>query len=85
MLIGLLRRVARGGVHSTTALARELDVSEELLAQMTDTLAQMGYLKPVDGDCRRQCDACPSAGGCCIGGPGGIWAVTEKGMRVATE
>lgn len=81
----LLRRVAQGGVHSTVVLARELDVSEGLLAQMIDDLVRMGYLKPVSGGCEGQCDACPLAGGCAIGGPGGIWTMTERGVRAAVS
>lgn len=83
MLTELLRRVAQGGVHSTTVLARELGVSEGLLAQMMDDLVRMGYLKPVDASCGGKCNACPLAGGCSIGGPGGVWALTERGMRAA--
>ena len=85
MLTRLLRRVAQGGVHSTVILARELDVSEGLLAQMTATLVQMGYLKPVSGGCAGQCGGCPLAGGCSIGGLGGVWTLTEKGMRMTND
>jgi hypothetical protein len=84
-LTKLLRRVAQGGVHSTVALARELDVSDELLAQMTSDLLRMGYLEPVSGGCGGRCAACPVVGGCSIGGPGGVWALTDKGMRVANN
>lgn len=83
MLTELLRRVVQGGVHSTVALARQFGVSEGLLAQMIDDLVRMGYLKPVSGGCEGQCDACPLAGGCAIGGPGGIWTMTERGVRAA--
>ena len=79
----LLRRVAQGGLQSTAALARELDVSEGLLLQMTGDLLRMGYLKPVSDGCGARCEACPAAGGCSIGGPGGVWALTEKGRRAA--
>jgi hypothetical protein len=85
MLTRLLRRVAQGGVHSTVALARELDVSNELLAQMTNDLLRRGYLEPVSGGCRGRCAACPVAGGCSIGGSGAIWALTDKGMRAAND
>lgn len=85
MLTKLLRRVAQGGVHSTAALARELDVSDKLLAQMTNDLLRMGYLEPVSGDCKGRCAACPVVGGCSIGGPGAIWTLTDKGMRAAND
>ena len=83
MLTKLLRRVAQGGSHSTAVLARELGVSEGLLAQMTATLVQIGYLKPVSGGCVGQCGGCSLAGSCSIGGLGGVWTLTEKGERVA--
>jgi len=85
MLNKLLRQVARGGVHSTAALARELEVSEGLLVQMTGDLARMGYLKPVGDNCEEKCAACPLAGGCSIGGAGGVWALTAKGMRMTSD
>jgi hypothetical protein len=85
MLTKLLERVGRGGIHITAALAHELGVSEGLLAQMTEDLARMGYLEPVSGDCGARCGACPLASGCSIGGLGGVWALTEKGMRVTAE
>ena len=85
MLTKLLQRVAQGGIHSTAALAHELGVSEGLLAQMTEDLARMGYLKPVSDGCGGKCGACPLASGCSIGGLAGVWALTEKGMRVTAE
>jgi hypothetical protein len=82
MLTELLRRVAQGGVHSTAALARELNVGQALLAQMIDDLVRMGYLRPVSGGCEGQCNACLLADGCAVGGPDGIWTLTDKGMRM---
>jgi hypothetical protein len=83
MLTRLLQRVAQGGVHSTAALACELDVGQALLAHMIDDLVRMGYLRPVSGGCGGQCNACLLAGGCAVGGPGGIWTLTDKGVRMA--
>jgi len=82
MLTELLRRVAQGGAHSTAALARELGVSRALLAHMIDDLVQMGYLRLVSGGCKGGCDGCPLADGCAVGGPDGMWALTDKGMRM---
>jgi hypothetical protein len=83
VLTELLQRVAGGGVHSVAGLAREFDVSEELLKQMTADLLRMGYLGPVSDGCGERCDACPAAGGCSIARPSSVWALTEKGMRAA--
>lgn len=80
MLERLLSLVRRGGVHSYTDLARQLDVSEELLEQMLQDLARMGYLRPVADGCETQCAGCPLAETCAIGGPTRVWVLTEKGQ-----
>ena len=78
MLEELLRRIAEGGTHNLSELARELGVGEELLRQMIEDLARMGYLRPVAGDCESQCTGCSLAETCAIGGPARVWALTEK-------
>ncbi len=80
MLQKLLELVAKGGVHSYTELAQELGVSRELLEQMIENLARMGYLRPVAGDCQGRCSDCPLAETCAIGGPARVWTLTEKGQ-----
>ncbi len=80
MLEELLQRIASGGTHNLSELARELGVGEELLRQMIEHLARMGYLRPVAGDCQTQCPGCPLAGTCAVGGPTRVWALTEKKM-----
>jgi predicted ArsR family transcriptional regulator len=85
MLERLLSLVGQGGVHSHTDLARQLDVTEELLEQMLQDLARMGYLRPVADGCEIQCAGCPLAGTCAIGGPTRVWALTEKGQRRDVE
>jgi predicted ArsR family transcriptional regulator len=75
----LLSLVRQGGVHSYADLARQLDVSEELLEQMLEDLARMGYLRPVAAGCEAHCDGCPMAEACAIGGPTRVWTLTEKG------
>jgi predicted ArsR family transcriptional regulator len=85
MLERLLDLVGQGGVHSYTDLARQLDVSEELLEQMLQDLARMGYLRPVADGCEAHCAGCPMAEICAIGGPRRVWALTEKGQRQDVE
>ena len=85
MLMELLRRLAQGGVHTTASLARELGVSQGLLASMTKDLARMGYLQVMSGGCQGKCGACSLADGCSISGLGSVWVLTEKGMRAANE
>ena len=80
MLQRLLDLVAEGGLRSYADLARELGVSEELVGQMIEDLAQRGYLRPVAGDCESRCTGCSLAKTCAIGGPARVWALTEKRM-----
>jgi hypothetical protein len=54
-------------------------VSEELLEQMLQDLARMGYLRPVADGCEAHCAGCPMAETCAIGGPTQVWTLTEKG------
>ena len=79
MLERLLSLVRQGGVHSYTDLARQLDVSEELLEQMLQDLARMGYLRSVADGCEAHCAGCPMAETCAIGSPTQVWTLTEKG------
>jgi predicted ArsR family transcriptional regulator len=91
MLQRLLDLVSEGGLRSYADLARELGVSEELVGQMIEHLAQRGYLRSVAGDCQAQsesspstqCAGCDLAGACAIGGPAQVWTLTEKGRRGA--
>ena len=79
MLERLLTLVGQGGVHSYADLARQLDVSEELLEQMLQDLERMGYLRPVADGCEAHCADCPLGEACAIGGPTRVWTLTEKG------
>jgi len=79
MLQRLLELVTEGGVHTYAELARQLDVSEELLEQMLQRLARMGYLKQVSTECNAHCASCPMNSTCAVGRPGRVWTLTEKG------
>jgi predicted ArsR family transcriptional regulator len=82
MLERLLSLVGQGGVHRYADLARQLDVTEELLEQMLQDLARMGYLRPLADGCEAQCAGCPLTKTCALGGPTRVWALTEKGGRL---
>jgi hypothetical protein len=82
MLEELLRRVARGGVHSYEELASAMAISLPMLEAMLDDLARRGYLRAVDASCDSGCHGC-SAGGCSVAGRGRLWSLTEKGARAA--
>ena len=81
MLERLLSLLGQGGVHSYADLARQLDVSEELLEQMLQDLVRMGYLRPLADGCEAQCTSCPLEGTCAIGGPTRVWTLTEKAQN----
>lgn len=83
MLRELVRTIAEGQAHSQVELARRLGVSEGLLEQMLEDLAQMGYLIQVAGGCAEQRTACPLARICIAGQPRKAWVLTEKGQRAA--
>jgi len=74
----LLRRVATGGIHSYTQLARELDISPALLRQMLEDLERMGYLRRLDNACEASCAHCEKSPTCAIHGPGEVWTLTGK-------
>ncbi|MDH4137534.1 MAG: FeoC-like transcriptional regulator [Anaerolineae bacterium] len=78
MLERLLSLLGQGGVHSYADLARQLDVSEELLEQMLQDLARMGYLRPVANGCEAHCAGCTLAETCAIGGPTRVWTLTFR-------
>jgi hypothetical protein len=82
MLHELLRIVCSGGVHSLKQLAQQLDVSVALMETMIDDLARMGYLNPLNAECASNCNGCPVAGTCSIGGSGRVWALTEAGKNI---
>jgi predicted ArsR family transcriptional regulator len=85
MLQRILELAAQGGVRSQTMLAKELGVSDVLIGQMIDELAQMGYLVRATDDCGNLCGGCPRAMTCTVGGAARIWALTEKGRNCCSR
>jgi len=81
MLYELLQRIASGGTHNLSELARGLGVGQELLGQMIEHLARLGYLRPVAGSCQGRCAGCPLADTCAVGEPTRVWVLTEKGRQ----
>jgi hypothetical protein len=82
MLERLLSLVGQGGVHSYADLARQLDVSEELLEQMLQDLARMRYIQPVGACDTSKCHHCPVGGSCAMNTRGHVWVLTEKGSSL---
>ncbi len=86
MLMQLLQMVAEGSVLSYAAIAGQLDVSTDLLGQMLQDLARMGYLAPVGGACdTSKCRHCPLGGGCATDMQGNVWTLTARGAQAARK
>ncbi len=85
MLERLLKSVTEGGVHSYGELAKTLGVSEDLLRQMVEDLARMGYLEPLSETCSSACTECSMRDLCTIGDHGRAWSLTSEGRRVAAK
>ena len=82
MLMALLARINQGGLHNPAELAAELATSPDLVDQMLDDLARMGYLEAVSGACVPS--ACSSCAGSCshsMGSGGRTWTLLAKGRR----
>ena len=84
MLESLLRMVAEGGIHSYDSLANRLAISQPLLEVMLEDLARLGYLRPVEEGCGKNCTSCP-VGSCSVTGPGRLWSLTDKGAKAAAR
>jgi len=78
MLEQLLKRITEGGLQSQTHLARELDVSEDLLLQMLLDLERMGYIRRLADSCESQCAHCDLAASCTGHDSVPIWTLTDK-------
>ncbi len=84
-LDALLARLAHNEVRTLAQLAAELEVDAELLEQMLHDLERAGYVHLIQAPCAQACATCDQHKACGLVHSGRIWAVTEKGMRVATR
>jgi hypothetical protein len=82
-LAEILRLLADGGIHSTTELARRLEVGEGLLVAMVDDLSRRGYLAVVDQSCGTACDGCGIQSACATSAAPRLLALTDRGRRFA--
>jgi DNA-binding IscR family transcriptional regulator len=85
LLERLLHTMAEGPAHSISALAQELDVSEEMVSRMIQDLVRLGYLRSMATDCADACAACPLAGSCVLRGAPRVWLLTERGNRAGAR
>jgi len=86
MLERILQLMATGQAQSLDDLARELDISIDLVSQMLADLERLGYLASVGAQCGSGCEHCPVSSGCAgSSSPIKRWSLTEKGHRVADQ
>jgi|MTBAKSStandDraft_2_1061841.scaffolds.fasta_scaffold16083_3 hypothetical protein len=78
MLERLLKRIADGGIQSQAHLARELNVSEDLIAQMLLDLERMGYIRRLEDSCDSHCAHCDLASSCAGRESVPLWTLTDK-------
>jgi predicted ArsR family transcriptional regulator len=76
MLSQLLELLKDDSPHSLGDLAAALDTTVEMVEAMLERLAQMGYVRQVDG-CDQSCASCPSAGHCLPIRSGRIWTLVK--------
>ena len=82
--------LAEGGVHTPAELAKRLDVTEELVADMLVDLSRLGYLRSVSGgtceastnNAPEPCAGCPLSSACAVCEPGTqVWTLTQKAFQ----
>ena len=74
MLDELMLILQRGGSISIDQIARELDTTPEMIAQLIDHLARNGRLKQIGGDCNAPCTGCYLAQSCTRSSSERIWS-----------
>lgn len=90
MLMNLINLLAENEIYSNTIIAGKLGVSEDLLSQMLNDLADFGYVVNINRSCSsngcstNQCNSCSFH--CSSSGTtksrNGMWMLTEKGRKV---
>jgi hypothetical protein len=89
VLTQMLRLLNHGGIHATDEIACQLGVSKALVAAMTDSLVQQGYLVALDGQHDGACAGCSLSGGCGTSAAGScrshLLTLTGKGRRIAEK
>lgn len=86
MLKEMLKIIRADGYISNAALAKKLDVAEDVAADGIEQLVRMGYLiKDKNEDmCRSNCGACPYVSSC-TDKIVQTYRISEKGMSVAAD
>jgi hypothetical protein len=71
----LMSMLNRGGTITIDQMARELDTSPELVAQLIDHLANAGRLRPMGMSCDSACTHCAFVRDCGRAGESRVWQV----------
>jgi DeoR/GlpR family transcriptional regulator of sugar metabolism len=74
MLDKLISILQDGGSISIDQIARELDTTPEMIAQLIDHLQRNGRLKQIGGDCNVPCTGCYLAQSCNRSSAERIWS-----------
>ena len=76
MLSKLLELLKDDRPRSLYDLSAALDTTVEMVEAMLERLAQMGYVRQVNG-CDKTCGSCPSSSHCLPIRSGRIWTLAE--------
>lgn len=82
----LIKIIQAGHLHSTSELAIEMGVSEEIVRQLIEQLEKRDYLQAAGGNCQSyspSCSQCPVNLHCHL--PAKQWTLTAKGKRLAVS
>jgi DeoR/GlpR family transcriptional regulator of sugar metabolism len=80
----LIKIIQAGHLHSTSELAIEMGVSEEIVRQLIEQLEKRDYLQAAGGNCLSQlpsCSQCHAIQQCHLSSK--KWVLTTKGKRLA--
>jgi len=86
MLTQLLSMLADGKAYNSVQLARALDVTQGMIAQMLEDLERRGYVQHLRLGCEEgKCKGCAYSKSCSPTTALSGWALTEKGRQMATR
>lgn len=90
MLINILKEIAKGSTHSYDSIAKSINLEQEMVKQMFQTLLSMGYIVSDDPACGDdECDECSV---CCTKSKDNKpkivitrWKLTDKGEQAVMD
>jgi hypothetical protein len=86
MLHRFLETIQAGKVQSLLEIARIMDISPDMVFQITKELTNKGYLQEIGGECeesQKGCPGCPINNTCQASAK--RWLLTEKGKAVISR